>query len=34
MVRADHGEVGPDGQVWVIDWYNYIVTAQPDAARL
>ncbi len=23
-------EVGPDGQVWVIDWYNYIVsTIQP-----
>jgi putative membrane-bound dehydrogenase-like protein len=23
------GEVGPDGQVWVIDWYNYIVQHNP-----
>ncbi|TWT49315.1 Trehalose utilization [Rubripirellula amarantea] len=22
-------EVGPDGQVWVIDWYNYIVQHNP-----
>jgi putative membrane-bound dehydrogenase-like protein len=32
-------EVGPDGALWVIDWYNYIVLqlhrpAQPDAGRL
>ena len=27
-------EVGPDGNVWVIDWYNYIVQHNPDAARL
>ena len=23
------GEVGPDGAVWVIDWYNYIVQHNP-----
>jgi putative membrane-bound dehydrogenase-like protein len=23
------GAVGPDGQVWVIDWYNYIVQHNP-----
>ena len=23
------GEVGPDGQVWVIDWYNFIVQHNP-----
>jgi hypothetical protein len=23
------GEVGPDGNVWVIDWYNYIVQHNP-----
>ncbi|WP_165068846.1 PVC-type heme-binding CxxCH protein [Paludisphaera rhizosphaerae] len=23
------GEVGPDGHVWVIDWYNYIVQHNP-----
>src|SRR3989442_15850344 len=22
-------EVGPDGQVWIIDWYNYIVQHNP-----
>ena len=22
-------EVGPDGNVWVIDWYNYIVQHNP-----
>ncbi|WP_406695552.1 PVC-type heme-binding CxxCH protein [Singulisphaera sp. Ch08] len=25
-------EVGPDGQVWVIDWYNYIVQHNPTPA--
>jgi len=23
------GEIGPDGNVWVIDWYNYIVQHNP-----
>ncbi len=23
------GEVGPDGAVWMIDWYNYIVQHNP-----
>ncbi|TWU02985.1 Trehalose utilization [Stieleria varia] len=23
------GEVGPDGNVWVIDWYNYIIQHNP-----
>lgn len=23
------GEVGPDGHVWVVDWYNYIVQHNP-----
>ena len=27
-------EVGPDGNVWVIDWYNYIVQHNPTPARL
>jgi hypothetical protein len=22
-------EVGPDGNVWVLDWYNYIVQHNP-----
>ena len=22
-------EVGPDGNVWVIDWYNFIVQHNP-----
>ena len=22
-------EVGPDGAVWVLDWYNYIVQHNP-----
>jgi len=26
-------EVGPDGAVWMLDWYNYIIQ-QPHAARL
>ncbi len=26
------GEVGPDGNVWVIDWYNYIVQHNPTPA--
>jgi putative membrane-bound dehydrogenase-like protein len=26
------GAVGPDGQVWVIDWYNYIVQHNPTPA--
>jgi putative membrane-bound dehydrogenase-like protein len=26
------GEVGPDGSVWVIDWYNYIVQHNPTPA--
>lgn len=25
-------EVGPDGQVWVIDWYNYIIQHNPTPA--
>jgi hypothetical protein len=25
-------DVGPDGQVWVIDWYNYIVQHNPTPA--
>ena len=25
-------EVGPDGQVWVVDWYNYIVQHNPTPA--
>lgn len=25
-------EVGPDGQMWVIDWYNYIVQHNPTPA--
>ena len=25
-------EVGPDGQLWVIDWYNYIVQHNPTPA--
>jgi putative membrane-bound dehydrogenase-like protein len=25
-------EVGPDGQVWIIDWYNYIVQHNPTPA--
>ena len=25
-------EVGPDGNVWVIDWYNYIVQHNPTPA--
>ena len=25
-------EVGPDGQVWVLDWYNYIVQHNPTPA--
>src|SRR5207244_2060420 len=25
-------EVGPDGQVWVIDWYNFIVQHNPTPA--
>ncbi|MFN0052899.1 MAG: PVC-type heme-binding CxxCH protein [Planctomycetales bacterium] len=25
-------QVGPDGQVWVIDWYNYIVQHNPTPA--
>jgi putative membrane-bound dehydrogenase-like protein len=25
-------EVGPDGQVWLIDWYNYIVQHNPTPA--
>ncbi len=25
-------EVGPDGAVWVIDWYNYIVQSQPHSS--
>ena len=28
-IQAD---VGPDGQVWVIDWYNYIVQHNPTPA--
>ena len=27
-------EVGPDGNVWVIDWYNYIVQHNPDSGWL
>ena len=27
-------EVGPDGNVWMIDWYNFIVAAQSDPTRL
>ena len=27
-------EVGPDGNVWVIDWYNYIVQHNPTPRRL
>ena len=27
-------EVGPDGNVWVIDWYNYIVQHNPTPAGL
>ena len=23
------GEVGPDGAVWMIDWYNYIIQHNP-----
>ena len=29
MDRADRAEVGPDGNVWVIDWYNFIVQHNP-----
>ena len=25
-------EVGPDGNVWIIDWYNYIVQHNPTPA--
>lgn len=25
-------EIGPDGQVWVIDWYNYVVQHNPTPA--
>ncbi len=25
-------EVGPDGQVWVIDWYNYVIQHNPTPA--
>ena len=25
-------EVGPDGNVWVIDWYNFIVQHNPTPA--
>ena len=32
--RPITAEVGPDGNVWVIDWYNLHRPAQPDAARL
>jgi putative membrane-bound dehydrogenase-like protein len=24
-----YGEVGPDGSVWIVDWYNYIVQHNP-----
>ena len=24
-----YGEVGPDGALWVVDWYNYIVQHNP-----
>ena len=27
-------EVGPDGNVWVIDWYNYIVQHNPTPERV
>ena len=27
-------EVGPDGAVWVIDWYNYIVQHNPTPQRI
>ena len=26
------GEVGPDGNVWMVDWYNYIVQHNPTPA--
>ena len=29
MDRPIVAEVGPDGNVWVIDWYNYIVQHNP-----
>ena len=29
---ADPAEVGPDGAVWVIDWYNYVVQHNPTPA--
>jgi uncharacterized protein len=25
-------EVGPDGNVWILDWYNYIVQHNPTPA--
>ncbi len=32
--RRSSAEVGPDGNVWVIDWYNYIVQHNPTPAGL
>ena len=29
MDRPDRRQVGPDGQVWMIDWYNIIVQHNP-----
>ena len=29
MGRTDMAEVGPDGNVWIIDWYNFIVQHNP-----
>ena len=29
MDGADLAEVGPDGHVWIIDWYNFIVQHNP-----
>ena len=33
-VAPVHAQVGPDGAVWVADWYNFISQHNPDAARL
>ena len=32
--RRSSAEVGPDGQVWVIDWYNFIVQHNPTPRGL
>ncbi len=31
-IRPIMAEVGPDGNVWVLDWYNYIIQHNPVPA--